>query len=256
MILEITSKDNKIIKSVRSLSKKSNREKMGCFIVEGKRIVEEAIRDIPEKIGYVIISHSFKDKNTDTYNSLNRSGLNVYLVPDYIFDSISDTETPQGILAVSDFCDNKINKGERLLILDGISEPGNMGTIIRTAEAMGFNDIILCGNTVDIYSPKVVRSTMGSLFRLNFKTENNYDFINQLKSDGYKIYATALTSSLSLEEVEPADKSAIVIGNEAHGVSEDILSSSDINIRIDMEGQIESLNAAVAAAITMYKFKK
>ncbi len=256
MILEITSKDNKIIKLVRSLSKKSSREKMGCFIVEGKRIAEEAIRDIPEKISYVIISHSFRDKNTDIYNSLNRSGLNIYLVPDYIFDSISDTESPQGILAVVKFMDEKTEDCDRLLILDGISEPGNMGTILRTAEAMGFNDIILCGNAVDIYSPKVVRSTMGSLFRLNFKIEKNYDFIKNIKSNGYKIYATALSSSVSLEEIEPCKKSAIVIGNEAHGVSEDILSSSDINVRIDMEGHVESLNASVAAAITMYKFKK
>lgn len=256
MILEITSKDNKIVKMVRGLSKKSNREKAGCFVVEGKRIVEEAIRDIPDKISVIIISHSFKDKNTDIYNNLNRGEHNVYLVPDYIFDSVSDTESPQGILAVVEFMEEKKGDWDRLLILDGISEPGNMGTIIRTAEAMGFKGIILCGNSVDIYSPKVVRSTMGSLFRLNFRHEKSYDFIKDLKLKGYRIYATTLSSSVSLEEIESWDKSAIVIGNEAHGVSEEIISASDINVRIDMEGQVESLNASVAAAIIMYKFKK
>lgn len=252
MVKYITSKENKIIKLVTSLQKRSYRNKYGLFVVEGKRICNEAFKWYRDNISFILVSESFYNKNFYCENE-----FDVYKIPDSLFSSISETETPQGILTVVSIpTDSATLKSNNVLILDGISEPGNMGTILRTAEAMGFYDIFITKGCVDIYSPKVVRSTMGSVFRLNFHFKDNTDFIFDLKNNGYKIISTALKNSVSLESVVPAEKNAVVIGNEAVGVSDSILSISDTITKIDMIGNSESLNAAVAAGIVMYKLSK
>ncbi len=252
MIKYITSKENKIIKLVTSLQKRSYRNKNGLFVVEGKRICNEAFKWYRNNISFVLVSDSFYNKNSCFENE-----FDTYKIPDSLFSIISETETPQGILAVVRIPTTSTQlKSNNVLVLDGISEPGNMGTILRTAEAMGFYDIFITKGSVDIYSPKVVRSTMGSIFRLNFHFEENTDFIVDLKNNGYQIISTALKNSVSLESVVPFEKNAVVIGNEAIGVSDSILSSSDIITKIDMVGNSESLNAAVAAGIVMYQLSK
>ena len=251
MIKQITSKENKIIKLILSLRKRSGRSKSGMFLAEGKRIVDEALMWSKGSISFLAASESFYEKNP--YCSC---GLDLYILPDSLFNYISDTETPQGILAVikiplSSSCEDL---SDNILIIDGVSEPGNMGTILRTAEAMGFNDIFILKGSADIYSPKVVRSTMGAIFRLRFHFEDSCEFIAMLKERRYRIISAALRDSVSLEAVEVFKKNAIVVGNEAVGISDTLLNCSDIRAKIEMPGKAESLNVSVAAGIMMYKF--
>ena len=249
----ISSRDNKIIKLLNSLQKKSGRVKHSLYIAEGKRLCNEAFVWAKDKIEFTVVSDTFYK-----YNNADLTGTDIYILPDDLFSKISDTETPQGILCVLkyDLTTSAYSVSDNILILDGVSEPGNMGTILRTAEAMGFTDIYIAKGSADIYCPKVIRSTMGAIFRLNFHFVDNYDFIDNLKNDGYKIITTALHNSIDLEKTTVYSKNAIVIGNEANGVSAEIMDKSDVITRIEMAGNAESLNAAVAAGIVMYKFSK
>ncbi len=251
MIKNITSRDNKIIKLVHSLNKKSGRTKHKLFIAEGKRIATEAILYQKEQIAFFLISDSFYEKDPGFVRD-----FECYKVPDNLFSFVCDTKTPQGVLAAVHFFNEfeTSDLSRNILILDGVSEPGNMGTILRTADAMGFEDIFIMKGSADIFSPKVVRSTMGSIFRLRFHFEDNLDFIKKLKDDNFKIISTALYNSVSLETVPIFEKNAIIIGNEADGVSKEMLETSDFLARIDMAGRAESLNASIAAGIVMYRF--
>lgn len=257
MINNITSRDNKILKTVRSLQRKKGREDSGLYFAEGARLVGEALVSVPESIRYVIVSNSFYEKNTDYINGLDRDGKIVYSTEDRLFREICNTETPQGIGAVIEISadiEPDFSDFEYILILDGVSEPGNMGTIIRTAEAAGIDLICLTGGCVDVHNPKVVRSAMGSLFRMKF-AEIAPQSIEKIKAAGFIVVATALYNSIPIEDAVVSGKRAIVIGSEADGVSEEVLKMADVSVRIDMCGKIESLNAAVAAGIVMYTFK-
>ncbi len=257
MINKITSRDNKILKLVRFLRRKKGRTDSGLYFAEGARLIGEALVSVPESVRYIIVSENFCEKNTDYINGLDRDGKIVYITEDRFFKEICDTETPQGIGAVIEMPkDMRVDysKLSYILILDGVSEPGNMGTIIRTAEAAGIELICLCGGCVDVYNPKVVRSAMGSLFRMKFVSISP-ESIEQLKEEGFTVVATALYNSVPLEEAGVSGKRAIVIGSEADGVSKEVIEISDVSVRIDMCGKVESLNAAVAAGIAMYAFK-
>ena len=142
-----------------------------------------------------------------------------------------------------------------IVILDGVSEPGNMGTVIRTAEALGFDGIYITKGSADIYSPKTVRSTMGSVFRMNFKNNCVIEDINALKDNGFSVVATTPDCDIYLENFKTPSKVAVVIGNEAHGVCEEVLNVADFKVKIRMDGLAESLNAAVAAGIAMHWIK-
>lgn len=258
MLKEIFSKDNQIIKSVRALQSRSGRKKHGLYFVEGNRITDEAVNCVSSKIQFIIMNNTFKNEYLEKVNEYSDK-FDCYVIPDTLFKEISDTETPQGILAVikntptsiSNFSFNDNN----IIILDSVRDPGNIGTIIRTAEAMGFNSIFLSKGCTDIYSPKILRSTMGSLFRTNIYENITLEDINSLKEKSYKIISTALQdNSVFLEDATHFEKTAIVIGNEADGVSKGILEISDLIIKIPMKGKTESLNAAIAAAIVMYHF--
>lgn len=257
MINRITSRDNKILKMVRSLHRKKGRTDSGLYFAEGARLIDEALVSVPESIRYIIASENFCEKNTDYINSLDREDKIVYITEDRLFREVCDTETPQGIGAVIEmraYTEPDTESAEYLLVLDGVSEPGNMGTIIRTAEAAGVDVICLTQGCVDIYNTKVVRSAMGSLFRMKF-AKCDAETVKSLKAKGFKIIATALYNSVPIEEAKVSGKRAIVIGNEAEGVSGEVLSLADMAVRIDMCGKVESLNAAVAAGIAMYTFK-
>lgn len=254
MLKVISSRDNKIIKTARLLSKKKGREKNGLYIAEGVRITRDAIEYIPEQTEYVIASESYCEKDGAFIDKLDKSGKIVYITDDKIFNEICDTETPQGIAAVIKIPNSSeldVANTNYVLILDGISDPGNMGTIIRTAEASGIGLICLTDGCADIYSPKVVRSSMSSVFRMRFARIKTTD-VSELKKSGFTVVATALDNSVSIDDADVTGKRAIVIGSEARGVSDEIISMSDISVRIDMCGHIESLNAAVAAGIAMY----
>ena len=238
----ITSTDNKIYKQTKKLLLKSERDKTGLFIAEGRRIAEEAVQcGVAE---YIVVSESFGNFEAD---------IPLYSVTDKMFSAVSETETTQGILAVCKYEKKRIGdiKGHTLIICDKVSDPGNLGTVIRTAEASGVSGILLLKGTVDPYSPKVVRSTMGSIFRMPLYFCEIKDLQNLSE---YDIVATVLNAKESLYEAEFGKNNAIVIGNEAHGVSDEVIKMSKKLIKIPMEGKSESLNASVAGAVVMYEF--
>ncbi len=258
MISYISSKENKTAKLIRQLKKKNIREKTKQFVAEGRKIVLEALEYAPQSINCIVVSDEFCEKEADIFAQLSKSCENIYRVPQNLFAELSDTDTPQGILAVLEIPENSFVpdfKTDSVIILDKISEPGNMGTVIRTAEALGYDAIYLMQGCTDIYSPKAVRSTMGSLFRMNFKANCTVEDIYSLKSLGFSVVATTPAGNTNLESFNTPQKTAVVIGNEAHGVSDDILQMADYRIKINMDGMAESLNAAVAAGIVMHWLK-
>ncbi len=254
---ELTSRENKFLKLVRSLQSKKGRTSSGLYFAEGRRIAEEALVYAKGQIEAVLVSDSFYEKNRDEVKKIDSSGIQVYTVPEKLFHECCDTETPQGIGVVLKIEQYEIDKASAgfLLVLDGVSEPGNLGTIVRTAEAAGVDGILLMKGCADLYNPKVIRSTMGSVFRVPCIFGADVSELNEWKESGFVITSTALYQSVPLSEATKAEKQILVIGSEATGVSEEVLAISDQCVRIPMEGKVESLNAAVAAGIAMYAFR-
>ena len=262
MIKEITSRDNKLVKHVIKLGQRAYREKNRQYIVEGKRIAEEALAYALESVSAVIVSEGFGvgmgQGMVQEFGAPSDSGksVKVYRVSDKLFKEMCQTDTPQGILLVMDMPPNrKINFSEarRVMVLDGVKEPGNMGTIIRTSEAAGCDGIVLLKGCTDIYGPKTVRSTMGSIFRQRFMVMDGADALNILKENGFTVVVASLDGE-NMYNVSIGDKCALIVGSEADGVSEEISSLADKRVRIPMAGKVESLNAAVSAAVATYWF--
>ena len=242
MIKEITSTENKIYKQTKKLLNRSERNKTGMFIAEGQRIVEDAV--CSNSVEYIFVSQNYDGKIYD---------LPTYRVNEKMFSALSDTETTQGVLAVCKMKEYNIEQVDCdvLLICDGVSDPGNLGTLIRTAECSGAGGVVLLKGTVDPYSPKVVRSTMGSVFRVPVYFAEAKDLPMHLSD--YSIVATVLDGSKDLYDIIFPQKVAVVVGNEARGVSEEVASMADIRTLIPMCGNAESLNASVAGSIVMYE---
>ena len=249
----ISSKNNEIIKNIKKLKDKKYRENK--FIVEGERIVEEAIQENVE-ISVIVIEKSF-------YNNIEKQDLikkttkyNTLIVTDKVFLDISDVKTPQGILAVINKNENKeIDKNAPyIMALDNLQDPGNIGTIIRTLDSANIKQLIVSKGSVDAYSPKVVRSTMGAIFRVNvIEVENLVETMQNLKNSGFEVVSTSLETDKSIYDIS-YNKKVVVIGNEANGVSKEILEMSDYKVKIPMLGKTESLNASVAASIMIYEY--
>lgn len=259
MIYKISSKDNKNIKFARQLKRKSFRTENKKFIAEGRKIVLEALRFAFEDVCFIIMTDVFLDREPDAASEIEALCEKTYVVPENVFNEISDTDTPQGVLAVINMKEEQFSPSDdtkEVLVLDGVSEPGNMGTVIRTAEALGYDGIYLTKGSADIYSPKTVRATMGSVFRMKFRRNCTIDDISNLQKDGFSIIATTPGGSTKLEEFKPPERLAIVIGNEAHGVCGEILDLADYGVKITMDGMAESLNAAVASGIVMHWLKQ
>lgn len=260
MLKSVSSRENPIIKTARALSGSKGRKKHGLYLAEGKRLVEDAFSCISDKITAYISTREFEDKNKDFIKALDNDGKIVYITDEKVFKEFSMTDTPQGIAALVELPDiptvteEEAKKLSYALILDGVSEPGNMGTIIRTAEAAGIDCVMLCDGCTDVYSPKTVRAAMGSVFRMSFRRASA-EAAAMLRECGFTVAATALYDSVSINKVKISGKRAVVIGNEANGVSDKMLNAADVRIRIDMCGSVESLNAAVAAGIAMYALK-
>lgn len=254
----IESKDNKKVKLLRSLSIKKNRDKTGLFIVEGKRMTDEALEYAASLTEFVFVSGTYAEANS--FGAIENMKIPICVLSDSLFRQISDTVNPQGIGAVlrqpetPDISTN--GSHSRILVLDGVSEPGNLGTIVRTAEAAGIEAICMLKGCADVYNPKVVRATMGSIFRVPIISGCGYESVAALKEKGFSVIASALSGSVSVYEYAQMNKEntkrAIVIGSEAFGVSDEILKLADTRVRIPMQGRVESLNAAVAAGILMY----
>lgn len=245
----IESTDNKIIKQVVSLSDKKTRDELGLFIVEGHKQVKEIPPDWT--IDYVIST----DKDNKIENAKN------YYTTEKIFKKISDTKTPQGVLAVVkkqvyDIEDILSVKKGIFIVLDTLQDPGNLGTVIRTAHAYNVKAIFISKNSIDAFNPKVIRSTMGSIFKVPVFQECDVDLlINRFKANKIKTYALSLQTDKFISDIKFEDKVAIVTGNESKGVSDNILNVAD-SIKIKMMSQIDSLNASVACSIAIYEISK
>ncbi|MDP4179660.1 MAG: 23S rRNA (guanosine(2251)-2'-O)-methyltransferase RlmB [Bacillota bacterium] len=255
----ITSNQNSIIKEIKSLEKRKYRQELGLFIAEGVRFVEEALKE-NANIKEIIVSETlFKnDMGKDILTLINSKGINYYTVSEKIFNEISGTQTPQGIMAVVEIkeftLEDIISGANRIIILESLQDPGNMGTIIRTADASGMTGIILSKGCVDIYNQKVLRSTMGSIFHLPIhQTEDLNKTLEALRSKGIRTYAAHLNGTINYYDMNEYDNIAIIIGNEGNGISNETADSADILVKIPMHGKAESLNASVAAGILMYE---
>lgn len=254
----IESSNNKQIKKIKQLQKKSKaRDEYREFVIEGIKMYGE----IPEdKIVATYISESFFKEKFELYKNIIRD---YEIVKDDIFLEICETMTPQGIIAVvkqpeyslDDILDKDTSK---IIILDDLRDPGNLGTIMRTAEGAGFDAVILSKSSVDMFNPKVVRSTMGAIYRVPFVYEDDLKCaINDTyKKAGFVVYSAYLDGAVDYTRTEYSDKTAIIIGNEANGISDEVIGVSDVLIKIPMSGQVESLNAAVSAAVIMYEVRR
>ena len=252
----ITSSSNKQIKHIMALQQKSKlRNECKEFVIEGIKMY----REIPtEKIVATFVKESYY--NDKFHNKDNTTLYNYEVVADKVFDGMSQTMTPQGILAIVkqpeyNFDEIISRKESKLLFLEDIRDPGNIGTMIRTAEGAGFDGIVLSKESVDIYNPKVVRSTMGAIYRVPFIYEEN--FADKLRDKyikaGYSLYAAHLEGAINYTKLDYNEKTGIIIGNEANGISKEVASIAGNMIKIPMEGKVESLNAAVSAALIMYE---
>lgn len=244
----ITSKTNDFIKYIKSLSLKKNRDEYGDFIVEGIKMVGEVVES-DYKIKKIIICEELFTESFDAHNN------DIEYVSKAVFEHITDTKTPQGIMAIVSKKEiTNIKLGETIFALDNVQDPGNLGTIIRTLDCAGIKDLFLSKGCADEYNPKVIRSTMGAIFRVNILSELYLkEELEKLKSEGYNLVVTSLEGATSLFEHKFVGKNVIVIGNESNGVSKEIQEIANVRIKIPMVGQTESLNAGVAASLMAYE---
>ena len=259
MSMIITAKDNDKIKYTKSLLKSKNRNKESKFIIEGYRILTLAI-ECRAKLDYVFINEDFekKQEHKEFLETLKKKDIRVYKTTNKIFEDLTDTENTQGIIGVVKFKQRTLEKNltddnRFVLILDRIQDPGNMGTIIRTADAAGVDAIIALKGCVDIYNPKVIRSTMGSIFDMNVIHATQEEALRILKLKKFDIVSSYLDTNNYYNTVEYNYKTALVIGN---GINEELVSKSDVLVKIPIYGKAESLNAAISSAILMYEIKK
>lgn len=251
----ITSTSNAKVKKLVNLVQKAKlRHSEGVFIVEGiKMFLEAPVEQIKE----VYISESLMEK--ERLEKL--AHVRYETVSDEVFKKISDTQTPQGVLcvmkmpayALKDMLKGKRNK-PLLMVLEDIQDPGNLGTILRAGEGAGIDGVIMTKNTVDIFNPKVIRATMGSIYRVPFLiTQNITQTIRDLKAEGVTVYAAHLDESVDYDTCDYTGAAAFLIGNEGNGLRRETADMADRYIKIPMKGQVESLNAAMASVILMYE---
>ncbi len=250
----INSEDNKKIKFIKSLKQKKNRIRESTYILEGVKPIVEAINE-DVKILEIFLSQEFFDKEIKNYPEILKEKLNV--VDNNLFEKVTDTVNSQGIIAtvVADLKDlEDILPFGRYILLDGLSDPGNMGGIIRGVDAFGFDGIIIGPNSVDVLNEKVVRSTMASIFRVNIFVMKSIEEMEILKSRMFRIISTSLEDkSLEPQKADLKDNIIIIIGNESQGVSKEMKAFSGESLHIPMVGGAESLNANVSASILMYE---
>ncbi|MEQ6375712.1 RNA methyltransferase [Bacillaceae bacterium S4-13-56] len=242
----ITSKQNPKMKEWKKLKQKKERYKTQRYLVEGEHLIEEAIQS-NVTVETIIIEESYQGHVPISSN------IQIYTVTKTLFQEISDTESPQGIAGIVVMNAEELPaESQRILLLDRIQDPGNLGTMIRTADAAGFDAVVLGDGCVDLFNSKVIRSTQGSLFHLPFLQKSLEEIIPTLKKSGFQVWGTALENSSPYQEATPTLPLALLLGNEGAGVSKDLLELTDHNVKIPIYGKAESLNVSIAAAILMY----
>ena len=240
----VTSLDNERVKKYIKLKEKKYRDKYSEFIVEGSHLVLEAY-----KAG--IIEELILEK--DAVFPLDIK--NIIYLPLEILEKVSSVETPQMVMALCKKKDVDTRIGDKSLLVDNVQDPGNLGTIIRSAVAFGVDTIVLSKNTVDLYNPKTIRSTQGMFFHINIFSDSLEKVIDELKQKEIPVYSTSVDYGMDVREINSKDKEryALVVGNEGNGVRQDISKLCDKNLYIKMNRDVESLNVGVATSILLYE---
>lgn len=237
----ITSISNDKIKQIKKLKNTKNMMEEKKFIIEGKHLIIEA-----KKAGVLLETLSLSDVDYGVLNTV---------VSNNVMKSLSSLNTSPDIIGICKMEDKDYQLKDKIIILDGIGDPGNLGTIIRSANAFGFNDIVLSNSCVKKYNDKVLRATQGMIFNMNIVTKNLTSFIPYLKENGYRVYGTNVINGINVSKVND-DKIAVVLGSEGNGLSSDVKGLIDKNLYIKMNDTCESLNVAIAASIIMYELNK
>lgn len=237
----ITSLNNEHIKEINKLKEKKYRDLTNTFLIEGEHLVQEALKKNLIKELIILEGENFYCPNV----------VNTYVNKD-VMKKLSSMDSYPSVIGI---CNKKQEEkiGNKILILDDIQDPGNLGTMIRSSVAFNIDTIILSPKTVDLYNPKVIRSTQGMLFHINIVVKELEDIITTLKKDNYKIYGTKVDNGTDVKNIVPTDKYALIIGNEGNGMSEIVSDLCDEYLYIKMNDSVESLNAGVAASILLYE---
>ena len=258
----IKSKDNQKLKLVRSLENKKNRDSQNLYVVENIKLIEEAIKE-NIRLEFVLLSEGLINKKdvSELIKRLDDNKIEYHLVDNNLFKEVSSTVTSQGIIAVAKKNDyqmeNVINNHRFIVFCDKLQDPGNLGTIIRTADAFGPCVVVLSPCCVDAYNDKTVRACAGAIFRVPIiEVSDTLNFIDYLHKNDFIVISTVVDSSKSFDDINTPQKICLVIGNEGNGVSNEVKKASDERITIKMTGQTESLNASIAAAISIYEIRK
>jgi TrmH family RNA methyltransferase len=257
----IQSSSNKNIKYIKSLQLKKYRDEYESFVIEGEKLILEAL-EYNINISMVLFSQSFVSTKShdEIAESLESRNIPLYYAEDKIFKETCETDTPQGVIAVAHKLEynleNILDKDELcVVLLHEVRDPGNAGTIIRTADACGLDAVLLSSGSVDLYNGKTIRSTMGSLFHIPvFQNMDTREAIEDLKKRKVVTIGADPHSDTDCIELPYYNRAAIIIGNESKGLSKDITAAFDQNVKIPMPGRAESLNAGIAASIMMYEF--
>lgn len=253
----ITSKDNELIKHIRKLKDKKYRDESNEYVVEGVKLVEEAVKENAKIKQIIVCEDTTRTYEIPTHIMLEIARYECISVSDKIFNIITQVTNPQGIMAIieKNAQDAQIDYSQDIIVvLDDVQDPGNLGTILRTVDSIGLNQIIVSKGTADAFNSKVVRSTMGAIFRIKIiEVENLVQEIKEMRKHHFKLMVTSLQTKNSIYDID-FNKKIIVIGNEANGVSKEIQDMADEKAKIPMLGRTESLNASVAAGVVMYEY--
>ena len=253
----ITSKDNELVKKIKKLKEKKYRDLENSYIIEGIRLLKEAIQEKAKIKQIVLCDDCEKQENIPKEFMYEIAKYDCTYVTKKIFKYLSEVQTPQGILAVieKESSENNIDyKQDIIVALDGIQDPGNLGTILRTVDSIGLTQILVSKDTADSYNPKVVRSTMGAIFRVKvIECEDLGKTLKEIKKHKFEIVVTSLQTKNSIYDID-YNKKVVVIGNEANGVQKSIQDLADKKVKIPMLGKTESLNASVATGVILYEY--
>ena len=253
----ILSKDNSIIKHIKKLKEKKYRNEYNEYIVEGIKLIGEAIKENAKIRQVIICDGCDRDELIESHLKYELAKYECIYVPQNIFKILTDVENPQGILAVieKENTENNINYDEDIIVaLDDVQDPGNLGTILRTIDSVGLKQILVSKGTADIYNSKVIRSTMGAIFRIKvIECKDLIKTLKDLQEKKYKITVTSLEAKKTIYDID-YNKKVIVMGNEANGVSKEIQKLSNEKVIIPMLGNTESLNVSIATGIILYEY--
>ena len=249
MFEHITSLKNPKVTTWKSLKDRKGRKETGCFLVEGRKMVEEALAS-----AFPVEAVLVDDARIGEFCL--PENIPAFALPEHVLAAVCDTKTPQGVAAVVRVAEVEL-KGKRMVAMDGVQDPGNVGTIIRTADAAGFDGVVLSTQCADVFSPKVLRATMGSVFRMGVRvTEDLTGLLAEMVQEGASVLSSQLDGEPFYQRSPLNERFVLVIGSEGNGVTDEVKAVATHKVKLPMRGGAESLNAAVAAGIMMYELTK